>query len=81
MIQTLFYLFNTESRLNMSPPSQNVWSKINFSSFGTPEYSSEENIKEAARRGNMKAMEYLNIDLSMKLNTRMIFQLYFNRKL
>jgi hypothetical protein len=46
-VQTLFYLFNTEARLNIDAPSQNVWSKISFSSFGAPEYSSaEENIAE-----------------------------------
>ena len=45
-VQDLFYLFSTDAPLTMSAPNQNVWSKISFSSFGTPKYSSTENIAE-----------------------------------
>ena len=44
--QTLFYLFNSSAPVAMDAGSQNVWSKINFSSFGTPEYFSKENLAE-----------------------------------
>ena len=45
-VKTLFYLFNSSAPVTMDAGSQNVWSKINFSSFGTPEYSSKENLAE-----------------------------------
>ena len=34
----VFYLFDDSQTLSISAPADNVWSKINFSSYGTPSY-------------------------------------------
>ena len=44
-VQTSFYLFNNSS-LTLNAPSGSIWSKINFSSFGTPDYTNSNNLIE-----------------------------------
>jgi hypothetical protein len=42
-VQTSFYLFNN-SPLTLNAPTGSIWSKINFSSFGTPDYTNSNNL-------------------------------------
>ena len=44
-VQTSFYLFNNSS-LTLNAPAGSIWSKINFSSFGTPDYTNSNNLIE-----------------------------------
>ncbi len=44
-VQTSFYLFNNSS-LTLNAPTGSIWSKINFSSFGTPDYTNSNNLIE-----------------------------------
>ena len=56
----VFYLFDDAQTLSISAPNNNIWSKINFSSYGTPYYA---DTKEA--KGNCHS-DYSKLILASK---------------